>query len=349
MKKLPPSQDMPSRINLQWGVGVGTKTISVWAPEPPLCVQTVASKPLHIEGPTSPGASDDRKDNGYGWGFPQRSRAPHLSVWKGDVSGTGKTNCWQQSKLGPLRDSSSPLGPACSLKDRSHWVVFRNVFFSCHARQGSPPSDPEVGACLQYAWQSLRVLSVDKTVTLFFAPDDLFSILTRKDHALFWPLSIHNLSKWSISHHFLLISAFILPYDILPHLPLFSWYSWNLTMWWHVKTQVSKRILIGWCLRGHRWLGTSCFHLLGMEPSEWTWDLPFLEVSGSGLRHTRNTGLGSVFFCLGNGSVQGEVTSTIPCYKSYGARPPVRPLYLVLTEPGWKIMEFSEWSPLALD
>lgn len=127
-----------------------------------------------------------------------------------------------------------------------------------------------------------------------------------------------------------------LPCDIRPHLPLFSWYSWNLTMWWHVKAQVSERILIGWCLRGHRWLGTSCFHLLGMEPSEWTWDLPFLEVSGAGLRYTRYTGLGSVFFYLGNGSVQGKVTSALPCYKSYGARPPVRPLYLVLTEPGWE-------------
>lgn len=52
-------------------------------------------------------------------------------------------------------------------------------------------------------------------------------------------------------------------------------------------------------------------HLLGTEPSEWTWDLPLLEVSGSGLGHTRYTGPGSVFFCLGSGSVQREVTSAL--------------------------------------
>lgn len=47
-----------------------------------------------------------------------------------------------------------------------------------------------------------------------------------------------------------------------------------------------------------------CF--MGTEPSEWTRDLALLEVSGSGLGHTRPTGFGSVLFCLGSGSVQGE-------------------------------------------
>lgn len=33
---------------------------------------------------------------------------------------------------------------------------------------------------------------------------------------------------------------------------------------------------------------------MGTEPSEWTRDLALLEVSGSGLGHTRPTGFGSV-------------------------------------------------------